>query len=389
LGNPVYIQATGAFFPNAPVHNEQIEQVLGVVGGVASRSRQPVLDSNQIRTRYYAIDPATREPTHTNTQLTAQAIRKLLAENPWIELSKTDILSCGTAAPDHIFPAHGQMVQGEFRDLEAEVFTSSGVCCASMSALKTAYLGIAAGEASTALVTGSEVASKFMRSEFFESEDPTRVEDLKRDPLVAFEHDFLRWMLSDGAGALYLADRPGQGAVNLKINWIDGRSYANEQPVCMMAGGHREKDGRTTPWTDLRLRTGVEGARMRKHAMSPSQDIRQLRKNIGVYTLEKPIGYLKKKRGIRPGDYRWFLPHYSSHYFRADMMGLLDRIGFGIPEDRWFTCLYDRGNVGSASMFVFIDELVRTKELRKGDRILCFIPESARFSVYYLELEVV
>jgi 3-oxoacyl-[acyl-carrier-protein] synthase-3 len=128
---------------------------------------------------------------------------------------------------------------------------------------------------------------------------------------------------------------------------------------------------------------------MRRHAMSPSQDIRQLRKNIGVYTLEKPIGYLKEKRGIRPGDYRWFLPHYSSHYFRADMMGLLDRIGFGIPEDRWFTCLYDRGNVGSASMFVFIDELVRTKELRKGDRILCFIPESARFTVYYLELEVV
>jgi len=76
LGNPVYIQATGAFFPNAPVHNEQIEQVLGVVGGVASRSRQPVLDSNQIRTRYYAIDPATREPTHTNTQLGVHRARR-------------------------------------------------------------------------------------------------------------------------------------------------------------------------------------------------------------------------------------------------------------------------------------------------------------------------
>jgi 3-oxoacyl-[acyl-carrier-protein] synthase-3 len=389
LGNPVYIQATGAFFPNAPVNNDQIEQVLGVVGGVASRSCQAVLDSNQIRTRYYAIDPATRQPTHTNTQLTAQAIRKLLADYPWIQLSKTDMLSCGTAVPDHLFPAHGQMVQGEFRELEAEVFTASGVCCASMSALKTAYLGIAAGEASTALVTGSEVASKFMRSEFFENEDQTRVAELRGNPLVAFEHDFLRWMLSDGAGALYLADRPGQGAVNLKINWIEGRSYANELPVCMMAGGHREQGGRITPWTDLRLRVGVEGARVRKHAMSPSQDIQQLRKNIGVYALEKPLGYLRKKRGIRAEDYRWFLPHYSSHYFRADMVDLLGRIGFGIPEDRWFTCLYDRGNVGSASMFVFLDELVRTKELHKGERILCFIPESARFSVYYCELEVV
>jgi 3-oxoacyl-[acyl-carrier-protein] synthase-3 len=389
LGKPVYIQATGAFFPNAPVDNEQIEKVLGVVGGVASRSRQPVLDSNQIRTRYYAIDPVTREPTHTNAQLTAQAIRKLLADNSWIQLSQTEMLSCGTAVPDHLFPAHGQMVQGEFRDLAAEVFTSSGVCCASMSAFKTAYLAITAGEASTALVTGSEVASKFMRSEFFESEDQARVEALQGNPLVAFEHDFLRWMLSDGAGALYLADRPGQGAVNLKVNWVDGRSYANEQPVCMMAGGHREKDGRVAPWTDLRLRAGAEGARTRKHAMSPSQDIQQLRKNIGLYAIEKPLTYLRQKRGIRSTDYRWFLPHYSSHYFRGDMMALLERIGFGIPEDRWFTCLYDRGNVGSASMFVFLDELLRTKELRKGDRILGFIPESARFSVYYVELEVV
>ena len=206
MGNPVYIQATGAFFPNAPVHNDQVEQVLGVVGGVASRSRQPVLDSNQIRTRYYAIDPTTRQPTHTNAQLTAEAIRKLLAGNPWVELCKTDMLSCGTAVPDHLFPAHGQMVQGEFRELDAEVFTASGVCCSSMSALKTAYLGIAAGEASTALVTGSEVASKFMRSEFFESEDPARVDEIKANPLVAFEHDFLRWMLSDGAAALYLAE---------------------------------------------------------------------------------------------------------------------------------------------------------------------------------------
>jgi len=389
LGKPVFVQAAGAFFPNAPVHNDQIEQVLGLVGGVASRSRQAVLDSNQIRTRYYAIDPATRESTHTNAQLTAQAVRNLLAENPWIELRKTDMLSCGTTVPDHLFPAHGQMVQGEFPDLEAEVFTSSGVCCSSLSALKTAYLGIRAGEASTALVTGSEVASKFMRSEFFECEDQARVDELTRNPLVAFEHDFLRWMLSDGAGALYLADRPGQGAVNLRINWIEGRSYANELPVCMMAGGHRREDGRTIAWTDLRLRTGAEGARMRKHAMSPRQDIQQLRRNIGVYAIEKPIGYLQRKRGIRPEDYRWFLPHYSSHYFRADMMALLDRIGFAIPEDRWFTCLYDRGNVGSASMFVFIDELVRSKELRKGDRILGFVPESARFSVYYLELEVV
>ena len=64
-------------------------------------------------------------------------------------------------------------------------------------------------------------------------------------------------------------------------------------------------------------------------------------------------------------------------------------VDFDIPQDRWFTTLPATGNIGSASMFTFIDQLVKTKSLKAGEKILCYIPESARFSVYYVELEVV
>ncbi len=384
----VYINATQTFFPNAPVTNDQIENVLGMVRGKPSRSKSVVLASNQIKTRYYAIDPITRSATHSNAQLAAQAIHDLFQNNPLLDLKKTEVLCVGTTVPDLILPGHGQMVQGELPHFSGEVFSSAGVCCSSMSALKTAYLSVRAGNSTNAVVTGSEASSKLMRAEMFETESEENFKALEKNPMVAFEHDFLRWMLSDGAAAVYLSNEEIPGQVNLKINWIEGRSYANEQAVCMYAGGERQSDGKIASWQDLRLAED-SAAPPAKFLMNLRQDIRQLREMIPVYTVEKPLPELKKKYGLHPGDYAWFLPHYSSNYFRDTLTDTLKKVDFDIPQDRWFTTLPETGNIGSASMFTFIDQLIRNKPLKRGDKILCYVPESARFSVYYLELEVV
>ncbi len=388
LPTSVYINATQTFFPNSPVENDQIENVLGMIRDRPSRSKNVVLGSNKIRTRYYAIDPVTRKPTHSNSQMAALAVSELFKNHPDLSLNKADILCCGTTVADLIVPGHGQMVQGHLKEFSGEVFSSAGVCCSSMSALKTAYLSIRAEDSERAIVTGSEAASKFMRSEFFVSESEDKLSELKKNPMVAFEHDFLRWMLSDGAAAMYLSNEIIPGKTNLRINWIEGRSYANEEAVCMFAGGERNEDGAISCWKDLRLKNEEQNEKA-KFVMNFRQDIRQLREKIPVYTVDRPLTEIKKKRGLKPGDYSWFLPHYSSHYFRDTLVDTLKNIDFSIPEERWFTTLPDTGNIGSASMFTFIDQLVKTKTLKKGEKILCYVPESARFSVYYLELEVV
>ncbi len=48
-----------------------------------------------------------------------------------------------------------------------------------------------------------------------------------------------------------------------------------------------------------------------------------------------------------------------------------------------------KGNVGSASIYLMIDELLGSGRLKAGEGILCYVPESSRMSVYYFELEVV
>jgi 3-oxoacyl-[acyl-carrier-protein] synthase-3 len=68
---------------------------------------------------------------------------------------------------------------------------------------------------------------------------------------------------------------------------------------------------------------------------------------------------------------------------------LLETTGAMIPEARWFTTLSESGNVGSASIWIMLDALIRSGRLRSGERILCIVPESGRAMVGFMMLQVV
>jgi 3-oxoacyl-[acyl-carrier-protein] synthase-3 len=60
-----------------------------------------------------------------------------------------------------------------------------------------------------------------------------------------------------------------------------------------------------------------------------------------------------------------------------------------IPEERWFTNLYTKGNTGAASLFIMLEELFNEGDLKPGQKILCMVPESGRFVISFLQLTVV
>jgi 3-oxoacyl-[acyl-carrier-protein] synthase-3 len=64
----------------------------------------------------------------------------------------------------------------------------------------------------------------------------------------------------------------------------------------------------------------------------------------------------------------------------------LARAGLPIPQERWFTNLATVGNTGSAAIYLMLDELMKSGRVRDGDRLLCFIPESGRFSSGFMYL---
>lgn len=379
---PVYITRTASFLPNAPVDNDSMEQILGQVGQRPSRSRRLILRNNQIKTRYYAIDPATGKHNYSNAQLCAEAVRGLFVDG----FTADDILCLAAASsiPDQIMPGHASMVHGELGSPPCEVASVSGVCVSGMTAMKYAWLNVAAGQHPSAVAAASEAPSLSMKAENFEPELAHKIAALESNPEIAFEKDFLRWMLSDGAGAVLMqSEKPALGPA-LRIDWIDNLSYANEQSTCMYSGARKEADGSLTGWQAVdRTTCNTESF------LSVKQDVKLLNEHITEYTVTRTLPVLQRKYALAAGQIDHFIPHYSSHYFRSRLDEAMQSVGFGIDQARWFTNLSEKGNTGAASIYIMLDELFKSGRLQPGEKILCYIPESGRFSVSYMLLTVV
>ncbi len=378
----VYVVGAGVCLPNQAVKNENLENILGVINGVPSRTKTRIMAGTGITSRHYAIDPETRKQTHTNAQMTSLAVKDAVAKYKLpIEV---DLLCSGSSSPDQMVPSHGLMVHGELNIPALEVMTAAGVCCSGVTALKYAFMSIASGCARRAITTGSELVSNLFKSENLQKEITLRKEDEEK-PTLAFQTDFLRWVLSDGAGALYLANEPAPNRLSLKIDWVDIVSFAHKLETCMYSGGQKDESGKLVGWREVDPDT-----RIKEGYLNLSQDVRLLNANIANITIDETMPILMERHhDLKAENIDWFLPHYSSAYFRPIVHEHLAKSGLPIPYEKWFTNLTEKGNTGSASIYIMIDELYSSGKLKKGDRILCFIPESARFSVGYMHLTVV
>jgi 3-oxoacyl-[acyl-carrier-protein] synthase III len=364
----VYITRIAKFLPNGPVSNEEMESILGMVNGHPSRARKIVLRQNGIKTRYYAINRQ-GDITHNNAQLTAEAIRRLTDER--FTQQDIELLCCGTSSPDQLVPSHASMVHGVLKTGPLEINSAAGVCCSAMQAFKYGYMSVRSGNTSNAVCTGSETVSFVLRAHNFAKETEP-VEALDRQPALAFDKDFLRWMLSDGAGAVLMEHKP-RDRMSLRVEWVDGISYAGELDVCMFAGCLRQPDGTLQSFHNFDWDT-----RGRNSMTTLRQDIKLLNENIIKYAV-KALAMVAAKRNIRPAEVDFFVPHLSSDYFRKVLAEQMDDCGLGIAPEKWFTNLDRVGNVGAASIYLALEELVNSHQLQKGQRIWLAVPESGRF----------
>src|SRR5476651_946578 len=286
----VYINSTSAFFPNNTVSNDEMEWYLGYIDGRPSKSKKIVLRNNGIINRYYALDKNGKS-THTNAQMTALAVKELFKDHPE-KLKEVELLSCGTSSPDQMMPSHGVMTHGWLPETGGiEVVSPSGVCCAGMHALKYAYLAIKAGDVKKAVATGSERFSGLLVAEVFE-EEAQKLKEMEENPFIAFQKDFLRWMLSDGASAFLLTDKPNEKGLSLRIEWIEGVSYASQMDTCMYMGGEKQADGSLKGFMDY-----TPEEIMTKSIFSIKQDITLLSDNIVKLGGEK-IKEIFERKGL-------------------------------------------------------------------------------------------
>jgi 3-oxoacyl-[acyl-carrier-protein] synthase-3 len=375
----VYITRLSKFLPNEPVGNDEMESILGMVDGKPSRARSIVLGNNKIKTRYYALDKQGKT-THTNAEMTAAAVKGLFDEK--FPITDMQLLACGTTSPDQLLPNHAAMVHGLLKCQPVELIAATGACAAGMQAFKYAWMSVKCGNTRNGVSTGSEKFSSWLTAPKFEPETES-LKNLSENPIIAFEKDFLRWMLSDGASAALFQDKPNESGLSLRVDWVEIASYANDLETCMYAGAVKNPDGSTIGWIDM---TPEEWA---QHSVfSFKQDTRLLGKNI-VPSGARMWKELVERYQIDINKLNYFLPHLSSEFFRFKIDEEITRLGVPIPQEKWFTNLTRVGNVGTASPYFMLEELMNTGSLQKGQTIVMMVPESARFSYAYAHLTVV
>lgn len=373
----VYITRAAKFLPNEAVSNDEMESYLGLINDTASKARRIILRNNKIISRHYAVDK-TGKSTHSNAELTNNAIEQLFDEK--FTAQDLEVLSCGTSTPDVFLPSHAAMVHGLLKNKSVELNSSTGVCCAGMNSLKFGFLSVKSGNSKNAICTGSEKVSTWLIAKKY-SQEVSNLKNLEEQPIIAFKKDFLRWMLSDGAGALLLQNEPGEG-ISLKIEWMEAFSYAFELETCMYAGGDKLENGEIKSWSDYEPEELLN-----QSVFSIKQDVKLLDEFILSKGAES-MSDAMNKNNISPDQVDYFIPHVSSNFFVEGLKKGLSEKGVGMADEKWFMNLSRVGNVGSASIYLALEELMNSGNLKKGDRILLSVPESGRFSFAYAYLTV-
>jgi 3-oxoacyl-[acyl-carrier-protein] synthase-3 len=312
---------------------------------------------------------------------------KMLKPYEGFSVDDIELLVCGTSSADQILPGHALMVHGDLANKRAiEAVSTAGICLSGLTALKYVAMSVVSGASANGVATGSESASSYMKAGMFSGKKTASVseETAEQQPYFSFEADFLRWMLSDGAAACFVANKPDPKKLNLRIDWIDVLSQAHRKEACMYSGAIKNEDGQLQGFRAFDSITDAVIA----GAFPIKQDAKLLNSDIIEVIIDDTLLPLAKKHNLKPESVSWFLPHYSSEYFRQKVYDRMVKIGFEIGFDRWYSNLTTKGNTGSASIFIMIEELLKSGKLKQGDTLLCMVPESGRFSCGYMHLTV-
>ena len=363
-----YLTGFGAYLPGDPVDNDGIAARLGGHDAVTERIRRRILDANGIRQRHYALDE-NGESTELNEQLAVKALQAALADRG-IGASSARMLATATTMGDVLVPGFASMVHGRLGGGPMQLLSATGVCASSLAALDAAVSKVRLGDHPCALVVGSELPSRSLRQRRF---DGFR---------AGMDSHFLRWMLSDGAGAVVVEFQPHPTKPSLRVDWVRQVSLAHENAVCMRSGmdGPEAAIGQT--WQDVGIAEAeARGMFVLRQDVSMLDDLAE----AGIQQFQElvDIGLVD----VKHLDH--VICHYSTNAFRDVAFDALRRRVPSLNTDKWFSNLETRGNTGSASIFIALEEAWRSGRFEVGETVLLAVPESGRFSFAFAHLTVV
>lgn len=357
--NKIRIAGTGSYLPGSPVSIDQVDSILGEltqapvkIQSWLNRMKEMMKQMVEVKNYYYAIDPLSRTFTDDNVTMAVGAAKNALA-NAGMTPEDIEFISYGSAHQDQM-PTASVRIQ-ELLGIEncAEISIHAN-CTSAYKALLVAFEFLKSGRYKNALVLSSGISSSQLRAEYY-NQKAVRKEDL-----------FLRYFLSDGAGAVILKiDNAGSGGLFLENIYIE--SPGGKKPSAM-------KDRRPSYWMNP-----VDEFESGSHHLSQMfQD--ELRKNFHEDGGTIFFHGLKRMLAKYPVDIqklKFFQVNFPSSHVVELVMEECQALG--IPGDALYTKMSSMGYAGPPMVLICLDKIFREEKLTEGDIILSFVTEVSKF----------
>ncbi|MEM7543508.1 MAG: 3-oxoacyl-[acyl-carrier-protein] synthase III C-terminal domain-containing protein [Pseudomonadota bacterium] len=268
--------------------------------------------------------------------LCATALRSALAQSQGAIEDVTYLIG-HTASPHTLLPPNISWVSEEI-DFNGAYMELRQACTGFANALQIASAFVRANRSQAVAIVGSETGSPF----FTAAPDFTDIEQLV---------NFVQ--MGDGAGAVVIG--PDDGNERHVISDIfTGQIGNGKAPGLQIAQG-----GSAAPYCNHNLpvfehkadRVRTSGPALFEHGMEAIES-----------------------RGYKLSDFRYIIPHQANGRMAGPLASRL-----GVPEEKIYVVADQFGNMGSAAMWVALDNLRKHGDLNPGDRVLSLGAEATKF----------
>jgi 3-oxoacyl-[acyl-carrier-protein] synthase-3 len=307
---PTYsrITGTGSYLPPRRLSNADLAAELATRG--VETSDEWIVERTGIRARHFAA------PDVTCSDLAVPAAQAAI-EAAGIAPQQIDLIIVATSTPDMVFPSAAAILQHKLGIAGCPAFDVQAVCSGFVYALTVADAMIRAGNATRALVVGSEVFSR----------------------ILDFNDRTTCVLFGDGAGAVVLeaSETPGILASDLHA---DGKHVG-----ILCVPGH------------------VSGGAVLGDPLLKMDGQAVFKLAVGV--LEEAARTTLAKAGKTQDQIDWLIPHQANIRI---MQSTAKRLK--LPLDKLVVTVDQHGNTSAASIPLALDHAVRQGKVKKGDLLM-------------------
>lgn len=357
--NHIKLTGTGSYLPGKPISIEEVDYYLGELTKAPKKLqkwliRMKDLMKEMLEVEYYhfAMDPETREFTDDNITMSVKAAQKAL-KKAGLNPEDIDLIIYGSAHQDQM-PTASVRIQEALGIEQCGEISIHANCTSAYKALLIASDFIRSGRYKNALVLSSSMSSSELRAEYYNQE------------LVKKEELFLRYFLSDGAGALVLqaVDEKKNG---LFVEHTYMESIGGKKPSAM-------KNQRPAYWMNPKKEYELGYHHL---AQMFNEQLRTHFHDEEGSVFLKGLKRMLEKYPIHINELKYFQVNFPSKHISELVMDECEQLG--IDRNTLYSKMASMGYAGPPMAFISIDRIISEEKLGTNDLILSFVTEVSKF----------